>query len=361
MDNSLYSSLVNMLDPRDIRKIGGALGESEQAVSQGLHSAVAATMGNLASTAGDPMALRKALDLLPDSTGDFTWSNVIEGAADAQSPATARGKRVLSGLFGSSEGNMLAGLARASGLRSAAMSTLMAAVVPFVLSFIRKRVRDEGLSMSGLASILQRETPAIRSALPTGLGDIIWPRVATAAAATSPVVAQTVTTERSTNWALPLALGALALGAFWFFNHARRPRVETTQVYTPRADTADRVAIPEPVRHRAIIDDTELHYRTGSAELLPESRERLERISVQLLAAPDVRMKVSGHTDDVGNADRNMTLSQQRADGVMEILVGKGVDRSRLSSQGYGEESPIAPNSTQEGRAQNRRVTVSIE
>src|SRR5260370_788330 len=72
-----------------------------------------------------------------------------------------------------------------------------------VMSFLGKRIRDEGMTMSGLGSLLQRESATIRSALPTGLSDLLWPRASMGAAA-SPVVAQAVERERSYFSWLPL-------------------------------------------------------------------------------------------------------------------------------------------------------------
>jgi OOP family OmpA-OmpF porin len=72
-------------------------------------------------------------------------------------------------------------------------------------------------------------------------------------------------------------------------------------------------------------------------------------------------MKVSGFTDNVGAADMNLELSQKRADTVMATLVRKGIATDRLTAKGYGEANPIADNSSEEGRAQNRRVSVGIE
>jgi hypothetical protein len=85
-------------------------------------------------------------------------------------------------------------------------STLMAMAAPMVMSFLGKRVRDEGMSMSGLGSLLKEESGTIRSALPAGLSDLFWPRASVAATA-SPVVAQAVERERSSfSWLPILAL-----------------------------------------------------------------------------------------------------------------------------------------------------------
>ena len=71
---------------------------------------------------------------------------------------------------------------------------------------------------------------------------------------------------------------------------------------------------------------------------------------------PDLNIRVEGFTDNVGSREANLKLSSDRADAVMNWLAEHGIDRSRLSSKGYGESHPVASNSTEEGRAKNRRV-----
>jgi outer membrane protein OmpA-like peptidoglycan-associated protein len=88
----------------------------------------------------------------------------------------------------------------------------------------------------------------------------------------------------------------------------------------------------------------------------------LGQIALTLKAHPEIgRCAVEGHTDDTGPPEWNQKLSVLRADAVVEFLVGKGVERSRLTAIGHGEKVPWAPNDTEEGRAKNRRVIFHIE
>jgi OOP family OmpA-OmpF porin len=361
---AVLTSLFSMLDQRNVGGIAGALGESEQSVSRGMQSSIAAVLGGLASKSEDPGTLSKLLDLAPKTSGDTIWSQMASGISDPNSPLMSGGKQILSSLLGNSASAITSALSTQSGLRPGVMSTLMTMAAPMVMSFLGKRVRDEGMTMSGLSNLLHSETPAIRSALPAGVNDLLWPRATTMPAA-SPVVAQSVETERSSSrWLLPLILLALIPGVFWLFSHARRPvpaESNPVQVTPVPSGTANRVApdLGDIVKPK-LPNRVDLRFDTGSTKLRPESQEQLNQIAADLSADPDVRAKVAGYTDNVGGADRNLRLSLNRANSVVAELVRKGISPDRLTAEGYGQQDPIADNSTAEGRAMNRHVSVGV-
>lgn len=97
-------------------------------------------------------------------------------------------------------------------------------------------------------------------------------------------------------------------------------------------------------------------FATGKAELTPEAMAVLDRVAASLVNAADVNVEVQGHTDNTGSRALNVRLSGQRAESVRAYLVSKGVAANRLTARGYGPDQPAAPNTTAEGRAQNRRV-----
>ena len=107
-------------------------------------------------------------------------------------------------------------------------------------------------------------------------------------------------------------------------------------------------------------DFDRLLFETGSAKLKPESREQLQNMAAILKAYPAVNLKIGGYTDNTGNAASNKKLSQQRADAAMAELVKLGVGKTRLEAEGYGQDIPIADNSTAEGRQKNRRTSVRV-
>ena len=94
--------------------------------------------------------------------------------------------------------------------------------------------------------------------------------------------------------------------------------------------------------------------------LKPEAREKLAKISGILLAYPDLKVQVEGYTDNIGSDDYNQNLSEKRSNGVRDYLVSQSVADANITAEGYGKSNPIADNSTNSGRAQNRRVELVV-
>lgn len=103
-----------------------------------------------------------------------------------------------------------------------------------------------------------------------------------------------------------------------------------------------------------------LFFDTAKYDLLPTSNGELNRLVDFLKINPKIKIEISGHTDNVGTDESNLTLSDNRAQAVVKYLVSKGIDSNRLSYKGYGETKPEATNETEEGKQYNRRVSFTI-
>jgi outer membrane protein OmpA-like peptidoglycan-associated protein len=97
-------------------------------------------------------------------------------------------------------------------------------------------------------------------------------------------------------------------------------------------------------------------FRSGSATLTPESENTLELAYETMRDNPTVEVEIRGYTDNVGKKASNMKLSQKRADSVKDWLVQKGIDPTRITTKGFGPDNPIDTNTTEVGRAKNRRI-----
>ncbi len=109
-----------------------------------------------------------------------------------------------------------------------------------------------------------------------------------------------------------------------------------------------------------IVNMSDVLFDFNKYTLKPEAREKLAKVSGILLAYPNLKLQVEGYTDNIGSDEYNQKLSQERADGVRDYLASQSVPDANMTAQGYGKTHPIADNSTNSGRAQNRRVELVV-
>ncbi|ATB29720.1 kelch repeat-containing protein [Melittangium boletus] len=127
-----------------------------------------------------------------------------------------------------------------------------------------------------------------------------------------------------------------------------------------------RQGCPEPVsppvkEERLSLAGREIVFQVGLSRIEGDGTRILDELAELLKSRPDVSLRIEGHTDDSGLEQLNLTLSQERADGVRAYLIQRGIESSRLEARGYGPSRPIASNDTPEGRSQNRRVEFIIK
>ncbi|WP_229317487.1 OmpA family protein [Larkinella sp. C7] len=145
---------------------------------------------------------------------------------------------------------------------------------------------------------------------------------------------------------------------------ARKPPVVRT---TPK-DTVARVTIPvkTPERFEGLKTGDKLvlnqvFFAQSEYRLLPESYAELDKLVRTMTQSPTLQIEISGHTDNVGDPRLNLALSENRAKVITTYLVRNGVADGRIATKGYGGTRPIADNTTEEGRAKNRRVEFSVK
>ncbi|MEI7586925.1 sodium-translocating pyrophosphatase [Runella sp.] len=122
----------------------------------------------------------------------------------------------------------------------------------------------------------------------------------------------------------------------------------------------DFIRSDKPVDKTTWFDFDRLLFETGKSTLKPESQEQLKNVSEIMKAFPAVNIKLGGYTDNTGDANANLKLSADRAKAVEGELVAMGVATERIDSEGYGDQYPVADNTTEEGRAKNRRISIRV-
>jgi OmpA-OmpF porin, OOP family len=127
--------------------------------------------------------------------------------------------------------------------------------------------------------------------------------------------------------------------------------LEQKMVEVKAADMAEALAT------KGSIDLYGIYFDVDKTDVKPDSSKTLEEVANLLKIDRSLKLEISGHTDNTGSAEHNMTLSEGRARAVVDALVQKyGIDAARLSAKGYGDTKPVADNGTEAGKAKNRRV-----
>lgn len=126
-------------------------------------------------------------------------------------------------------------------------------------------------------------------------------------------------------------------------------------------DTTYTINIPLiPIEVNASVVLKNVFFDVNKAELKPESMIELDKVVQLLKENPTIKIEIDGHTDNVGKPADNLTLSNNRAKAVINYFLYKGITADRLSSKGFGETKPVADNTSEQGRAKNRRTELKV-
>jgi outer membrane protein OmpA-like peptidoglycan-associated protein len=166
-------------------------------------------------------------------------------------------------------------------------------------------------------------------------------------------------------------LSLLALLALLLFLWRSCNKTEEAQQQNSNRVIHDTVYIKEKKQIKEFVDTKtvektdaillpNVQFYTNSANLLPYSIQSIQELADYMAAHPNANAIIKGHTDDVGDADANLKLSQERAQTVKQVLVSFGIAAERIQAKGYGERMPKTQDQTVEARAINRRVEVEL-
>jgi len=172
--------------------------------------------------------------------------------------------------------------------------------------------------------------------------------------------------------AVPLAPVEEAVVAPEIFEEVAQPVVEEVPEEVPE-EVVEEVIVEEAVVEEPVVQEPQeseaelfqraasnVRFVTASAELTQPSKTILDDIFALVESRPDAKLRIVGHTDSQGEADKNARLSYARAEACQNYLLEKGLTVERVSAAGFGELQPIASNLTEEGRRENRRVEFEL-
>jgi OOP family OmpA-OmpF porin len=407
MVTNIVGLVKDYLSDDVLTKIAGHLGENKSGVASAAEGAVSSVLAGVMQKGSDTQGAESILQTITEGKHDGGILNNLGSILDNGSSVKdliSSGAGMLSSIFGSKAQGVADLIASNSGISKTSGWSLTALLAPLVMGVLGKTLRSEGnMSAGGLMNLLRGQKDFIKGLLPAGLTGLLgisdigqtgrqavqaaaaptrklWPWALAALGAivlfllwrglSTREVAQTVTepakeaatavqstTEKAAEQARQ---GMAALGAF-----SKRTLPDGVELDIPAMGVESKlIGFIEDKRHG--VDETtwfsfdRLTFDTGKATLKPASQEQLKNVAEIMKAYPNVKIKLGGYTDNVGDPQANLDLSQHRADAVRTEIVAMGVDPGRMEAKGYGEEHPVADNSTEEGRAMNRRIDINV-
>jgi OmpA-OmpF porin, OOP family len=413
--DNLLSAAKGYMTPDVVRKASVMTGESETATRQAMYGGVASVFAGLANMAGtsDGASTVANLSREPDFGGVLNNVSSSFGGGNETSSLMRSGQGLIGKIFGDRGSSVADALARSSGVSSSSSGKIMSMVAPLAMGVLGKHAAARGLSSAALANSLMEQQHEFTAAAPAGLSRLFsseraptpvgvhvapdtettYDAPAARTTAREPVRAM----ERPSGgrqW-LPLLLIALiALGLLALIRNltgrgrqATREAVQTTQnAGQQAADTGQnalsRITLPGGRNvalapgsanyslARFLADQNQtapqtfsfehLNFDSGSAQLTADSQETVTNLSQILNAYPNARAHLTGSADSTGSPEANQKLSLDRANSIKQMLVGDGVGGERITTSGSGQQQPTASNDTEQGRAENRRVELTV-
>lgn len=385
------------------------VGESEAVTRKGVAAAVPSILGALIAkgrTENDAAAL---IALMCEHKIDGSMLDQLALLFGGRSPSAQLefGQAMLGAIMGDKAPAVTRLVGTASEMSGTGAGKLMALIAPVVLGGVATAAPEEGFSPSALAAFLTSQKDYLGAFAPAGLGDmlelgtlgmaeaptLVKVRLATGAALRDAGAAAVVAPSfLQVLWpwlALALLLLMAVFGLRSCLSGDKPPVADVPAVSEPEPVAAEPVAeepaatqirlpsgsvlsVPpdsvgenlynflasEEAGAKTFLFDG-LTFESGRATLDARSQETIAAIAEILKAFGSVAVSVDGYTDNTGSREANLRLSEARAQQVMAALAAAGIDASRMAATGHGDDSPVADNATEEGRAQNRRTELT--
>ena len=379
------TELMNGFRGDSLNSIASALGESPATTQSAFAAALPALIGGIVNKATTTDQARNLLDLITrnklDSDTFAHPSTAVRASGGIDSLMTVGGP-LMEAIFGNRSGAISEWVASRAGVNRSSSSSLLSIALPVVLGLIAKRIRSTGWNAANLVRLMEDQRAYVQDA-PAGLarvlgGEETMPTTRHVQTDDTDVrrrhvpatpVYETAPRNRSVwLWALPLLLLIPLMG--YFLSRHDEPRRDVAVQSRPAA----REAVParpeerpvgttsEPSALPAGLGSYRFEFGTGAHALTTAAAsQQVNEIADILRGYPQAKAEITGYTDNAGNDAANLRLSQERAAAVMNKLADLGIDRSRMTAEGYGEDNPVATNATGQGRQQNRRVEVDLK
>ena len=411
MSQNMLDAVLQHISPAVIEKLVGNLGDESQQVSDTITAAVPAVLNGILQKSTTTAGLGSILHAAREAHDDNVLGSLIDLFAGSGN-LTHKAGNFLQGLFGDHEHDVYQAVSDASGAKKSSVGAIFRMVAPILLALLGKRVADNKMDNKGFANHLLGVVPTLTALLPAalswtklkmkqpdelkhGLEAVHYTLSGDQGPHTVPFEANQKEKEKSgMGWLLPLLLGLATVAALWWFLGRDKGGEVKEEVVTqlpdmiPVPDSAvkgpatlpDGTALPyskgtmeykllefmadqsRPAGDDVWFDFDDVTFDFNSSTINASSDVQLQNIASIFKAYPNMKAKVGGYTDKVGDDATNLTLSQERADAILAELKKFGVaDAQLLGAEGYGSKFATVPaDASDEERRVDRRMSLSI-
>lgn len=370
--DNIMNTTQSFLTPDYIKKLSSVLGQPMDKVQSSLRTVLPTFLLGLFNKGSSAEGADSIVKMV--QTSSFDNNSLPENINDTS--YLQKGENVVNNIFGSNLGSVTNTLGTSTGLGSSGIQKMMGLIAPIVMGVVGTKVKSERLNATGLAGFFRQQKSLVSSLMPSSLATLVG-----VGGVKSFTKSGRVTAERSkpmgSRWGLLALLALLLIGFFYWFAVQRFQKIVTEPNQTeaakiqpaPTQPSAAPVSLgqlgaflasPNAAELPKRFNFENLSFATGTVSLSSSSTAEIDQIAAAMKQYPNVTARIEGFTDNVGNPGINQTLSDGRAMVVRDMIIGKGIDPSRLEATGRGQDAPIAPNETEEGRAKNRRIEFVI-
>jgi OmpA-OmpF porin, OOP family len=373
MAANLFELLSGYLTPSVVTKMAEIVGESPAQTQKAVDVAIPALAGAACNQASTPRGATDLLGMLSPSRLDSgvvsNFASQLTGGATTQN-LMRTGGTLLSGLLRGNTNSIASLIAGASGISIPGASSLLSLVAPLFFGVLGREASSQNLSASGLSSFLSSNRDTIQRLAPSGLANALGvSSMANLCGAPAPVERPVAYVESKPG--LPKWIWALPLLALLLLIPRLRSHSPTSAMANITLPCGTVLSVEEgsfnyelanfmlkgsdaDLPKRIVFDH--LNFDSATTNLTPESNATVSNLVAIMKCYPTMQIRLEGHTDSTGDPAANKTLSLERANAIRDLLVQGGVDPSRIATDGWGQEKPIASNDTEEGKAKNRRT-----
>lgn len=353
INDNMLSVSQSFFSPDIVQKISDFIGQSADKTKVGLKSVIPELMTGIVDKGSTPEGAAKLVDMV--NTHNY------EATSKPDENKINEGNEVVNNIFGSNLNNIVSKLGATTGLNSGSITKMLGLIAPVFMGVLGSKVKNEKLGAPGLMNFLSQQKNVL-SSFSAGAAGV------TGMASKSPEALQQNFVKES-SWTKVALAALIFLGLlFWWMGSHNKVAVPVVTSTTPvQQQNAQTVSIPLSELNAFMMlgaaANLPKHFRfekltfaTGTTSLAPGAEEELDRIAIAMTQYPQAKARLEGFTDNVGQAEVNKELSAQRALAVKAQLVSRGVDENRIQAVGMGSENPVADNTTEQGRALNRRI-----